>query len=343
MHAGGRCHGCAYPGGPHAGLLDWLREHGVDHEVHEHAQAFTAASTARAEGVDARTFAKVVGVVADDGRKALLIVDAPDRLDLHKARQVLRARDVRLLTEPELAALAPGCDAGALPAVGPVFGLPMFADYAVQDDCGDQLQRRDAPPQRARRSRRMGARDARRIRRPRGRLGRTTRVGALMTGPAMQPSTSATPITLVWIDAREAIIVRRDDGESRVERIESDVPAHHKSTGHVRHDPGVRHGGGGPPQTAGEPRRLEHLARYLEIVVDRLPPHDDLLVIGPGTVHEHLARRIAELDLRHRIVRDVACEAAPPMTRHQLQARVRRASGEAPRRRAVAWRLTRAG
>ena len=121
-------------GRPHAGLLLWLREHQVDHEVHEHAEAFTAATTAHAEGVDARTFAKVVAVAADDGRRALFVIDAPDRLDLRKARAILNARDVRLLTEPELAELAPGCDAGALPAVGSLFGLPMHVDFAVAED-----------------------------------------------------------------------------------------------------------------------------------------------------------------------------------------------------------------
>jgi Ala-tRNA(Pro) deacylase len=119
---------------PHEGLLRWLRDHRVDLEVHEHAEAFTAVSTARAEGVDAHTFAKVVGVAADDGRKALMVVDAQDRLDLHKAREVLGARDVRLLTEQELAELAPGCEPGALPAVGPLFGVPMHVDFAIRDD-----------------------------------------------------------------------------------------------------------------------------------------------------------------------------------------------------------------
>lgn len=122
------------PGRPQAGLLDWLRDHGVDHEIHEHIASYTANSTARAEGVDARTFAKVVGVATDDGRNALLVVDAPDRVDLHKARDVLGAVRVRLLDEAEMAALAPGCQPGAMPAVGVLFGLPMHADYAVKDD-----------------------------------------------------------------------------------------------------------------------------------------------------------------------------------------------------------------
>jgi Ala-tRNA(Pro) deacylase len=119
---------------PYAPLLDWLERNRVDYEVHEHPVTFTAAGTATAEGVDARTFAKVVGVITDDGRRALLIVDAPDRVDLRKVRLLLEADDVRLLTERELTELAPDCEAGALPAVGALFGLPMHADFAVEDD-----------------------------------------------------------------------------------------------------------------------------------------------------------------------------------------------------------------
>jgi hypothetical protein len=163
-----------------------------------------------------------------------------------------------------------------------------------------------------------------------------------MIGPAIHPkSPEAAVVTLVWIDAREAVVVRRVDGASRFERIESDVPAHHRATGHVRHDPGVRHGGGGPQQTAGEPHRLEHLARFVDTVAKRLPRHEDLLVIGPGTVREHLARKIVEADARHRVVRDIRCEAAAPMSHRQLAALLRRAAGEEPHRRTVgAYRWT---
>jgi Ala-tRNA(Pro) deacylase len=122
------------PAQPHAGLLDWLRTHHVDHEVHEHLETFTAAGTARAEGVDARSFAKVVGVAADEGKRALIVVDAWDHVDLRKARDVLGSGEMRLLTEAELATLTPGCEPGAMPAVGALFGLPIYADYAVRDD-----------------------------------------------------------------------------------------------------------------------------------------------------------------------------------------------------------------
>jgi Ala-tRNA(Pro) deacylase len=120
--------------GPHLTLLDWLADHGVEFETHEHAEAFTAWASARAEGIDPRTFAKVVGVATDDGRKALVVVDAPDHVDLQKVAGFLGADRVRLLSEAELTDLAPGCEPGAIPAVGKLYGVTVVADLAVRDD-----------------------------------------------------------------------------------------------------------------------------------------------------------------------------------------------------------------
>jgi prolyl-tRNA editing enzyme YbaK/EbsC (Cys-tRNA(Pro) deacylase) len=113
--------------------MDWLASHNIEYEIHEHDPAFTARATAAAEGVDPRTFAKVVAVASPDGRQALVVLDATDQVDLRKARQALGISDVRLLNEPELMALAPSCEVGAIPAVGS-FGLTTYADYAVRDD-----------------------------------------------------------------------------------------------------------------------------------------------------------------------------------------------------------------
>ena len=119
---------------PYQPLVDWLAAQRIDYEIHQHDRAITARATATAEGVDPRTFAKVVAVAPDEGRTAIIVLDATDQLDLRKARHVLGARDVRLLTEPQLKALAPDCEVGAIPAVGVLFGLATYADYAVRDD-----------------------------------------------------------------------------------------------------------------------------------------------------------------------------------------------------------------
>jgi Ala-tRNA(Pro) deacylase len=119
---------------PYPGLLDWLASHDIEYEIHEHDPAFTARATATAEGVDPRTFAKVVGIATHDGRNVLVVLDATDHLDLPKACRVLGASNARLLTEAALTALAPGCEVGAIPAVGSLFGLATYADYAVRED-----------------------------------------------------------------------------------------------------------------------------------------------------------------------------------------------------------------
>lgn len=119
--------------GPHAGLLHWLAAKHVEYELREHPETFTAEATARVEHMDPRRFAKVVGLAANDGRRVLVVVDAPDHVDLTKARRVIGAGDVRLMTEAEFAGLVPDCEPGTVPPIPDLFGLPAYADFALRD------------------------------------------------------------------------------------------------------------------------------------------------------------------------------------------------------------------
>ena len=120
--------------GPMKSLLTWLDAEGVDYEIHEHGRSFTASATARAEGVDPRTFEKVIWVRSAEDGDALMVVDSEDHLDLKKAREVLKSGRVKLVPEDEIEKLAPDCDPGAMPAVGSLFGLVTYADFAVRND-----------------------------------------------------------------------------------------------------------------------------------------------------------------------------------------------------------------
>jgi hypothetical protein len=75
-------------------------------------------------------------------------------------------------------------------------------------------------------------------------------------GSIRQPS-----ITLVWIDSAEAVIHRWHAGRVQRTHVESHVPIHRRSTGHIRHDPTIRHGGGGA-QAAGELYTIEPPPRF---------------------------------------------------------------------------------
>lgn len=118
---------------PLPALLSWLRDHDVPFRVHEHTPTFTARATALAEGIDPRTFAKALVVKADDGRRAILVLDATDQLDLRAAERLLNADHLALLTEDELRQVAPECDVGTMPPIG-AWHLPIYADFGVNAD-----------------------------------------------------------------------------------------------------------------------------------------------------------------------------------------------------------------
>ena len=119
---------------PDQRLLAWLADRHIDHEVHKHDRTVTAPATAVAEGVDPRTFAKVVAIATADGRRMLFVLEATDRLDMDRARLATGSTHVRLLDEAELEALEPECEVGALPAVGALYDLPTLADHRLRED-----------------------------------------------------------------------------------------------------------------------------------------------------------------------------------------------------------------
>jgi Ala-tRNA(Pro) deacylase len=118
---------------PLVALLDWLGAHGLAYDLHEHPLAFTALETARVEGLDPHAFAKTLAVATANGSRVLVALEASDHLDLVKTAWVLGTPHARLLSEVELLDLAPACDIGALPAVGDLFGVSLYADRALRD------------------------------------------------------------------------------------------------------------------------------------------------------------------------------------------------------------------
>jgi Ala-tRNA(Pro) deacylase len=56
---------------------------------------------------------------------------APSFVDLNRLRDIAGAGDVRLASECELERLYPDCEVGAVPPLGPLYGLPVFVDRAL--------------------------------------------------------------------------------------------------------------------------------------------------------------------------------------------------------------------
>lgn len=153
------------------------------------------------------------------------------------------------------------------------------------------------------------------------------------------PSVAEAPAraTVAWIDGEHATLAHWA-GYPIVEGIASDTPARHRSTGHIRHDPGVRHGGGAYPDDRMERDRRGHRDRFVERVAAAVPSDGLVLVLGPADVRDLLATAVRAADRRAGRTRPVTTEATGRLTDRQLVARLRSLAGAAPRRRVVGRR-----
>ena len=114
-------------------VTTYLEERGVEHEVVEHDQTFTAAAEAKASGVPPDHAAKTV-VLRDGDAYRLAVIPASHRLDLTKAREVLEAtRHLRLATEAEMDSDFEAFEVGALPPIGPMVPGPEILDARLME------------------------------------------------------------------------------------------------------------------------------------------------------------------------------------------------------------------
>ena len=105
----------------------FLEREGVPYEVVEHERTQTAAAEARAAGVPAADVAKTV-VLRDDEGLRLAVIPASERLDMHKLRQALASKGLRLVTEQEMADEFDQFEVGAVPPFGSMFNALELVD-----------------------------------------------------------------------------------------------------------------------------------------------------------------------------------------------------------------------
>lgn len=111
----------------------YLRDRNVGFRVHEHPLAYTAQEVAAEEHVSGDMLAKTVAVKAGE-EFALCVLPASFKLDMKKVGKALKARDVRLADEAEMARLFPDVEVGAEPPFGNLYDLPTLVDRSLAED-----------------------------------------------------------------------------------------------------------------------------------------------------------------------------------------------------------------
>jgi len=114
-------------------LKQFLDEQGVKYVTMQHSQAFTAQELAALAHVPGREWAKTV-MVKLDGRMAMAVVPASQRVVFDLLKEASGARTAELATEQEFTDLCPGCEVGAMPPFGNLFGMDVYVDEGLAAD-----------------------------------------------------------------------------------------------------------------------------------------------------------------------------------------------------------------
>ena len=113
-------------------LSQLLDDRGVKYIAIKHSRAYTAQEIAESAHVSGNDFAKVVMVKADD-QMIMAVLPASDKIDLQLLRQTLGVRKVIFADENEFQDHFPGCEVGAMPPFGNLYGLRVIAAPTLCD------------------------------------------------------------------------------------------------------------------------------------------------------------------------------------------------------------------
>jgi Ala-tRNA(Pro) deacylase len=114
-------------------LKEFLDRNNVKYVTIAHSLAYTAQEVAASAHIPGKDLAKTV-VVKLDGKLAMVVVPASRRVNLDLVRQAAGARTAELAQEAEFKDRFPGCDVGAMPPFGNLYGMEVLASEELAAD-----------------------------------------------------------------------------------------------------------------------------------------------------------------------------------------------------------------
>ena len=108
---------------------DFLAKHAIEYKLVAHPHTGSSHETAEAAHVSEDHIAKAV-IVKDSGNYAMVVVPASNWVEVEHLRKELN-RDFHLAAEEELKELFADCEIGAVPPLGPAYGIETFMDQAL--------------------------------------------------------------------------------------------------------------------------------------------------------------------------------------------------------------------
>lgn len=116
-----------------ASLTEFLDTNKVQYLVISHSPAYTAQGIAGLTHISGKELAKTV-MVKLDGNLAMAVIPAKFHVSLLLLKRAAQAKHVELATEEEFRDRFAGCETGAMPPFGKLFGLPVYAEESLEKD-----------------------------------------------------------------------------------------------------------------------------------------------------------------------------------------------------------------
>jgi Ala-tRNA(Pro) deacylase len=114
-------------------LKELLDRQGIHYECIVHLPAYTAQGIAAVTHISGKELAKTV-MVKLDGALAMAVLPASHRIDLRRLQEATGAATVAVASEAEFKDAFPGCETGAMPPFGSLYGLRVLVDETVTHD-----------------------------------------------------------------------------------------------------------------------------------------------------------------------------------------------------------------
>ena len=114
-------------------LKEFLDSRGVKYVSIKHSLAYTAQEVAASAHVPGKEMVKTL-VVKLDGKQALVALPANEKVDLHQVTEATGAKNAELATEQEFGSRFPGCDVGAMPPFGNLYGMDTYVTESLTKD-----------------------------------------------------------------------------------------------------------------------------------------------------------------------------------------------------------------
>jgi Ala-tRNA(Pro) deacylase len=114
-------------------LKSFLDDNAVKYVLVNHSPAYTAQELAALSHVPGKEWAKTV-MVKLDGKVAMAVVPASCRVVFDLLKGASGAKTAELAGEQEFKDLCPGCEVGAMPPFGNLFGMDVYVDAQLAED-----------------------------------------------------------------------------------------------------------------------------------------------------------------------------------------------------------------